>query len=139
MYISVNGNQWKALALNNPYNVTHTTIIEFDIVVTDPGDLHGICLDSNLDKESASTSCVTLLKHPDTIDFTLTTQLEVGVPRRMVIPFGQIKGLLGGESEVVNYFVFMQDNDVADKRGGKCPRHISLYVQYSFLSSRKVF
>lgn len=116
--VQINGNQWKALALNAPYNITHTTLLEFDIVVNDPGDVHAICLDANTDVVTNGKECITLLSHPDKLHYTLTTQLEVGVVQHMIIPVGMIRGLVGGEHQVVNYVAFVQDNDVGDKRGG---------------------
>ena len=49
----------------------------------------------------------------------LTTEIEANVPQRLVIPFGQIMGLVGGESTVAKYIAFVQDDDVGDKRGGE--------------------
>ena len=94
--------------------MTHATILEFDIVVDDPGDAHGICLDSDLDGEATENTCITLLQHPDSMHFLLTTQLVVGVAKHLVIPVGAIRGLVGGESDEINYIVFLQDNDVGD-------------------------
>ena len=117
-YLSVNGNQWKALPLPSPYTVTHNTVVEFDAVVSEGADFHSICLDSNLDAASGEKPCVSFMNPRDDAFHMLTTELVVGNSRKLVIPFGQIQGLLANETMEVQYIAFVQDNDVADKRGG---------------------
>lgn len=114
--LQINGNQWKALALNAPITITHYTVLEFDIVVTEPGEFHAICLDDTLDNQD---SCM-VYKHPqDNSYFRLTSELGTGVSERLVIPYGQILGLLEGDNRTANYIAFVQDNDAGDKRGGQ--------------------
>lgn len=50
----------------------------------------------------------------------LTTELEEDVPKRLAIPYGQIMGLKHGDFQVVDYIVFVQDDDQGDKRGSEC-------------------
>lgn len=125
--MQLNGNHWKALALNSPYNITHFTVLEFDVVVTDPAEIHAICLDEDLDGrggKASTTQCVRFLRtqacsRSGCTFHVLTTQLRADEPRKMVIPFGQILGLTGGESRVGNYLAFVQDEDRGDMRGGR--------------------
>ena len=154
--VQINGNQWKALALNEPYTVTHYTMLELDVVIADSGEIHSICLDSNLDSKE---ECVTMLRTQSTGNsyYELTTEVVPGVPTHLVIPYGQIRGLGMNESEVTNYLAFVQDEDVGDKRGGRStysgikiyereehPIHLELYgenvtvpnIQYSMTNSR---
>eukprot|EP00580_Thalassiosira_gravida_P018228 CAMPEP_0201660542 /NCGR_PEP_ID=MMETSP0494-20130426/3174_1 /ASSEMBLY_ACC=CAM_ASM_000839 /TAXON_ID=420259 /ORGANISM="Thalassiosira gravida, Strain GMp14c1" /LENGTH=1055 /DNA_ID=CAMNT_0048138461 /DNA_START=69 /DNA_END=3236 /DNA_ORIENTATION=+ len=119
--VQVNGNQWKALALNAPYSITHNTVLEFNIVVDDTADFHGICLEDDLDAANGSDQkgCVSFLTPIDNPFYILTTELEPQQPARLVIPLGQIMGLIGGESWDVSYLVFLQDDDKGDKRGSR--------------------
>jgi len=115
--LQINGNQWKALQLNSPYNVTSLTIVEFDVVVTDPGDIHGICLDSDLNAASTSgDSCVSFMTPRDHVFQMMTTEIVADTPQKLVIPFGQMVNLPGGTKEV-KYIGFVQDYDTGDKRG----------------------
>ena len=90
-------------------------------MVSDEGDFHSICLDSNLDAASGENPCVSFMNPRDDAFHMLTTELVVGNSRKLVIPFGQIQGLLANETMEVQYLAFVQDNDVADKRGGAYP------------------
>lgn len=117
--VQLNGNIWKALPLNAPYNVTHSTVIEFDIVVEDPGDAHAICLDSNLDRADKENVCVSFFTPVDNFGFVLTTELVANEPKRLAIPFGQVMDLMDGDSQIANYLAFVQDNDAGDKRGAR--------------------
>jgi len=119
--VQVNGNQWKALALNAPYSITHNTILEFDIVVEDTADFHAICLEDDLDAANGGDQkgCVSFLTPIDNPFYILTTELESQQPARLVIPLGQIIGLGGEDSWDVNYLVFLQDDDQGDKRGSR--------------------
>ena len=47
------------------------------------------------------------------------TKIEANIPKRLDISIGYIMGFVGGESRVANYIAFVQDNDVADERGGE--------------------
>ena len=156
--VQINGNQWKALALNEPYTVTHYTMLELDIVVAEAGELHSICLDATLDSTEEAI-CVTMLRtQTDGNSFyDLTTELAPGEPTHLVIPYGQIRGLVQNETKVANYLAFVQDEDRGDKRGGRStysgikiyereehPIKLELYgenvtvpnIQYSMTNSR---
>lgn len=119
--VQLNGNHWKALALNAPYSITHNTVLEFDIVVENAADFHAICLEDDLDAADGSDQkgCVSFLTPIDNPFYILTTELEPQQPARLVIPLGQIIGLGGGESWDAKYLVFLQDDDQGDKRGSR--------------------
>lgn len=137
----LNGNQWKALALNEPYTMTHYTILEFDIIVTEPADFHSICLDDNLNAEgSGGDTCVSFLTPRDNNFHMLTTELTALETKHLVLPFGQIMNLLDGDSKVVNYLAFIQDNDQADGRAGRSTySNIRLYEEDRMNISIDVF
>lgn len=138
--VQVNGNQWKALPLNSPYTITPYTILEFGIVVSEPGDLHAICLDSNLDAALNEKPCVTFLTHPDNAFHILTTEILPDVPTTLALPFGQIMGLGVGETIDTNYIAFIQDDDRADKRGGRSTyTNIRIYEEDRMEIEIKVF
>ena len=84
--VQINGNQWKALALE--YNVTASTVLEFDVVVDQEVDFHAVCLDADL--FASGDECVVVQSPIDHLDnfHHMTTKLETGVSKRMVIPFG---------------------------------------------------
>lgn len=116
---TVNGNQWKALKFTNPYNITYKTVLEFDVIVSQPGDFHSICLDDDL-STSGVHNCVTFVTPTSQkIDYLLTTTILMNTVQHLVVPFGQIFRLLEGDVKVANYLGFVQDNDVGDKRGGQ--------------------
>lgn len=138
--IQVNGNQWKAMALPESYTITHTTVIEMDVVVTDPGDAHAICFDDNLDNANGENACVSFMTPVDNFNYVLTTELQAGVVTHLAIPYGQILGMLEGESKVVNYIAFVQDDDQADKRGSQSTySNLKLYDEDRFPVSINVF
>lgn len=119
--VQMNGNLWKALPLNAPYTITHYTVLEFDLEVTEPGEWHAICLDDDTNQESNEKNCITFMtpENPSGLHF-LTTEIVANTPQRLVIPFGQILGVLEDlDSYYANYIVFLQDNDKGDKRGGR--------------------
>jgi len=117
--VQMNGNQWKALPLNEPYYVTHSTVLELDIVVGHSVDFHAICLDFDL--EATGDECVVVQSPIDYLDnfHHMTTKLETGVTKRLVIPFGSFIGLGGGDSVEVKYIAFVQDNDMSAKHDGR--------------------
>lgn len=117
--LQVNGNQWKALLLNKPYNVTYHTLLEFDIVIDDAVDFTAICLDE--DTDATGNECVVLnnIAGQGSNYHQLTTKLEVGVSHRLVIPIGSFMGLGDGETSTVNYLGFIQDNDLSARQEGR--------------------
>jgi hypothetical protein len=116
--VQINDNQWKALPLNAPYIISHYTVLEFDIIVSDPAEFHSVCLDDDLENKDGDNRCMTF-HHPDNSYFLLTTEVPADEQRRLVIPYGQILGLKEGETKVANYLVFIQDQDANGKRGGQ--------------------
>ena len=86
--VQMNGNQWKALPLNAPYNITHSTVLELDIVVGQSVDFHAVCLD--WDVSASGDECVVVQSPIDYLDnfHHMTTKLETGVSKRLIIPFG---------------------------------------------------
>jgi hypothetical protein len=138
--LQVNGNQWKALKFTTPYNMTANTVLEFDVVVSEPGDFHSICLDDDLSHDG-NHNCVTFITPTDqSIDHVLTTEILADTKTRLVIPFGQIFKLLQGDTRVANYIGFVQDNDVGDKRGGRMTlSSFRLYEEQRFPISIDVY
>jgi len=138
--VQINGNQWKALPLNSPYNVTHYTILQLDVVVTEPGDFHAICLDSNLDLEDGGKPCVSFMTPRDNFFNMLTTEVVANQHKTLVVPYGVMMGLLEGDSKMANYIAFVQDNDVGDKRGGRTTfSNIRIYEENRMDVKIKVF
>ena len=102
-------------------------MIEVTATVGQKGEIHSICLDDDLsDNGSSSTerknACVTLLLNQGSNGYyELNEQYVEGVERRVTIPFGQIRGLTSNSTTHINanYLVFIQDNDIGDKRAGR--------------------
>merc|ERR1711971_384287 len=78
--VQINGNQWKALPLNHPYNVTANTLLEFDVVVDQSVDFHAVCLDATTSRKGTleGNECVVLQNPEDSVTkfHHLTTKLE---------------------------------------------------------------
>ncbi len=55
----------------------------------------------------------------DNVFKILTTEMVANESKRLVIPYGQMMGILGEESKTANYLVFVQDDDAGDKRGSE--------------------
>jgi len=130
--LQVNGNQWKALELPTPYNVTATTIVEADVVVDAEADYIMLCLDNDLDGKN-SKWCVALQNPRDSVSSVggeMTKKLVTGVLRRVTIPFGQFMHIGNDEVQEVKYIAFVQDDDVGDKSGGRSTwSNIRIYEQ----------
>jgi len=119
--LQINGNQWKALELPAPYNVTHTTLVEMDVVVGSGADFIMLCLDNDLEGIN-SKWCVSLQNPRDSVHHMageMAGKLVTGVPRRVAIPFGQFMNLGASEVQEVKYIAFVQDEDVGNKSGGR--------------------
>lgn len=118
--VQINGNQWKALPLNAPYDITANTILEFDIVVGQSVDFHAICLDADLTMAD-NKNCVVVQNPNEAANnfHHITTKLVTGEPKRIVIPFGSYMNLKEGEVDTVNYLAFIQDNDQSELHKGR--------------------
>eukprot|EP00571_Detonula_confervacea_P009087 CAMPEP_0172316950 /NCGR_PEP_ID=MMETSP1058-20130122/30102_1 /TAXON_ID=83371 /ORGANISM="Detonula confervacea, Strain CCMP 353" /LENGTH=1231 /DNA_ID=CAMNT_0013031391 /DNA_START=247 /DNA_END=3942 /DNA_ORIENTATION=- len=121
--VQINGNQWKALPLNSPYNVTVNTILELDSVIDQSVDFHAICLDTDTSRSNVleGNECVVLqnIKEAANKFHHVTTKLEVSVAKRTAIPFGSFWNLKEDEYVTVNYLAFIQDNDQSVKHNGR--------------------
>ena len=141
--ITVVGNQWKALPLPEPYVVTPYTMIEVTATIGQKGEIHSICLDDDLGDNGIQNSCVTLLLNQGANQFyNLNEQYVEGIERRVTIPYGQIRGLTSNSTTHIsaNYLVFVQDNDVGDKRAGRSTfSDIKLYERDQRPISMEIF
>jgi len=114
--VQINGNQWKALPLNSPYNVTKDTILEFDSFIDQASDFHAICLDVDTSRISDKdrSECVVLQNEKKSVVswYHLTTKLESNVAKKVVVPFGSYWNLEEDEYVTVNYLAFVQNSEV---------------------------
>jgi len=102
-------------------------MIEVTATIGQKGEIHSICLDDDLSDNGSSSAerknaCVTLLLNQGGNGYyELNEQYVEGIERRVTLPYGQIRGLTANSTTHINanYLVFVQDNDVGDKRAGR--------------------
>lgn len=115
--LEIRNNAWKAIEL--PYVITDSTVIEFDFRSTIQGEIHGLGFDDNLNISPEYTFRIYGTQAWGNSYFNHYS--GSGEWQHFVIPVGEY---LEGE---VNYLFFSADHDLGTRNGNSFFRNIKIY------------
>uniref|UniRef100_A0A7S2MWT7 Uncharacterized protein n=1 Tax=Helicotheca tamesis TaxID=374047 RepID=A0A7S2MWT7_9STRA len=117
--ITMRDNNWKAVEVP-AYSIEEDTVLMFDFTLIEETEIHGICLDDNLDHDDITT-CFKVAGHQDVENnfYTVPDETRPSITSPTVTKTYAIRvgHFLAGRQ--LRNLVIVQDNDVGDKKGGE--------------------
>ena len=115
--LQIDGDGWKKIAL--PYNVTASTVLEFDFASTSEGEIHGIGFDN--DDVQSEELTFRLFGTQAWGIHAFNNYVGGGAAQHYVIPVGQF---YTGDME---FLTFINDHDVSDPTASSVFSNIQIY------------
>jgi len=99
------GNQWKAVTLPSPIEISYATHLDFDFYLEEKTEIHAICFDENLLTDTDDRCFIPANTQGWNSQVSLDPKTNVGETKHYSIPIGSY--FTGS----VNFVAFVQDND----------------------------